>query len=145
MRSAIFTAMSLLVAACSGSKPTASGPPVAVQRTEMRAALSTDGAPAPAATAAQVPAAPSAPVVAQLQFRDHIIVIRAGSGELRYDVQTRAGLLLAGGLTPAELGRQFPALAEQLRDSRAMQMKLDATLHRNAGAGADRRLFPDER
>ena len=78
--------------------------------------------------AAQEKAAATAPgtVVAKVQFRDHVLVIRTGGGEMRYDVQDRAGLLLASSLTRAQLDRQFPDIAGQFRDSTAIH--IDASL-----------------
>jgi hypothetical protein len=111
-------ALPILLVACSGSKPNV---PVTVQRAEMKAAVE----PAPPVSTR------NGPVVAQLQFRDHVLVIRAGSGELRYDVQSRAGVLLASSLSRQELARQFPGVSDQLGDSTAV--KLDASLHRDAG------------
>src|SRR5262245_16313920 len=131
MRTAALVVLPFVVGACSGSKPTASSTPVTAPQpsaqAENRAALPVDSAPASSAAPAIAPSQHGR-VVAQLQFRDHVLVIRAGAGELRYDVQTRAGLLIAGALTMPELNRQFPAVAEQFRDSTAVV--LDASLHR---------------
>ena len=65
-------------------------------------------------------------MLAEVQFRDHVLVIRSGSGERRYDVHARGGAILASSLTRAELDRRFPAIADHFRDSMAIQ--LDATL-----------------
>jgi hypothetical protein len=115
MRSTALAVLSVLASACSGSKPIGSDPPVAVQRAEMRGSSS-----------AAPPAAAPAPVIAELRFRDHVLVIRPGAGEVRYDVQTPAGLLLASSLSRSELDRQFPAIAGQFSDSTALP--IDATL-----------------
>jgi hypothetical protein len=62
-----------------------------------------------------------------------VLVIRSGArdGELRYDVQDRAGQLLARSLTRGELDRRFPAIGEQFRDSTALP--LDASLGATSG------------
>jgi hypothetical protein len=128
MRWTVLAVLSLVVAACSGSHPTATGSPVQSQRVELRAA-SADPVSLPPAPAAVLPSH-HGKVVAQLQFRDHILVIRAGAGALRYDVQSRAGTLLAGWLTRDELIERFPAIADQFRDSTA-SIQLDASLDRD--------------
>ena len=112
----------------SGSNPVAAGPPIQVQRSEVRpfAQGSTVAPPAAAGRA-------HGRVLARLQFRDHVLVIRTGatSGDLRYDVQTRAGLLLARSLTRVELGEKFPAIADQFGDSTALTIDASRTTATN--------------
>ncbi len=106
----------LALAACTGSST--SGSQVTAQHAEMRPAV-----------AEKTRATAPGHVVAKVQFRDHVLVIRSGSGEMRYDVQTRAGLLLARSLTRSQLDRQFPDIAGQFGDSTAIQV--DASLDRS--------------
>jgi hypothetical protein len=132
MRGIAIAALSLLAAACSGSKPTASGTALDVQRTEVRGGEDRAAAAGPTVTRSSRGA-----VLAEVRFRDHVLVIRAGSGDrgaapevdraLEFDVETRAGVLLARSLTRDELDRQFPAIGRHFRESTAIQ--LDATLH----------------
>lgn len=123
MRAAI-AALSL-AAACSGSHPTGSSPAVQVQHTEVR------GSQESTATAPVVSYASGGQILAEVQFRDHVLVIRSGAGERRYDVRARGGKLLAGALTRDELDLRFPEIADSFRDSTAIQ--LDATLEPQAG------------
>lgn len=111
------------LAACTGSST--SGSQVTVQRAELRPG-------APESVAATAPGH----VVAKVQFRNHVLVIRSGSGEMRYDVQDRAGLLLASALTRSQLDRQFPDIAGQFRDSTAIH--IDASLTPDDRGNADR-------
>lgn len=94
------------------------------------------------AAASSTSASPAAPVLAEIRFRDHVLVIRSGArdGDLRYDVQDRAGQLLARSLTRGELGRQFPAIAEQFHDSTALP--LDASLGATSGREDSREAPP---
>jgi hypothetical protein len=131
MRCIAIAALSLLAAACSASRPNASGPALEVQRTDLR------GSEERAAAGPSVAYAARGPVLAEVQFRDHVLVIRAGAGgvgDQRFDVETRGGALLAGSLTREELDRQFPAIAQHFRESTAIQ--LDATLERGSDAPA---------
>jgi hypothetical protein len=133
MRCIAIAALSLLAAACSASRPSASGSAVEVQRTELR------GSEESAATGPALAYAARGPVLAEVQFRDHVLVIRAGAGgagDQRFDVQTRGGALLASALTRDELDRQFPAIAQHFRESTAIQ--LDATLERGSDGPAAR-------
>jgi hypothetical protein len=129
MRRAALAALAalLLAAACSGSKPTASRTAVQVQRTEVHG--SEERTTAPVVAHAARPR-----VLAEVQFRDHVLVIRSGSGEHRYDVHARGGAILASSLTRTELDRRFPEIADHFRDSTAIQ--LDATLETQAGPAA---------
>jgi hypothetical protein len=126
MRRAALAAL-LLVAACSGSKPTASRSAVQVQRTEVHGSEERTTTPV-------VTQAARGRVLAEVQFRDHVLVIRSGSGEHRYDVHARGGALLASSLTRAQLDRRFPEIADHFRDSTAIQ--LDATLETPAEPAA---------
>jgi hypothetical protein len=99
-----------LAAACSA--PIASDRPIDVQHVDVRGS--------------SAPAAQRAPVIAQLQLRDHRLVVRAGSGALLYDVETRAGTLVAAALSWTDLEQRFPAIAETVRDSTALT--IDASL-----------------
>ena len=95
-----------------------------VQRAELRGSSDESSAAGPS-----IAHAARGPVLAEVQFRDHVLVIRAGAGAAqRFDVKTRGGALLAGSLTRAELDSQFPAIAQHFRESTAIQ--LDATLSR---------------
>jgi hypothetical protein len=123
MRCMAIALLSLLAAACSASRPNASGPAVQVQRAELRGSGESTTAGPSVAYAAR------GPVLAEVQFRDHVLVIRAGASDAqRFDVKTRGGALLASSLTREELDRQFPAIAQHFRESTAIQ--LDATLSR---------------
>ena len=114
MRSAGLAALLVVsLAACTGSST--SGSQVTVQHAELRPG-------APESVSATAPG----PVMAKVQFRHHVLVIRSGSGEMRYDVEDRGGQLLASKLTRAQLDRQFPDIAGQFRDSNAIH--IDASL-----------------
>ena len=131
MRCIAIAALSVLAAACSASRPTASDTAVEVQRTELR------GSAESAAGGPSIALALRGPVLAEVQFRDHVLVIRAGAGgasDQRFDVETRGGDLLATSLTREELDRRFPAIAQHFRESTAIQ--LDATLERGSDGPA---------
>ena len=122
----------LVAPACSSTseKPVASSAPLQIQHTELRASE------APATR-------PPGRVLARVQFRDHVLVVRTGSasGDMRYDVESRGGALLARSLSRSELGLQFPAIADQLGDS--MAIDASATTRPAAPAGDD--AFPPAR
>ncbi|HWM89021.1 MAG TPA: hypothetical protein VNO33_24385 [Kofleriaceae bacterium] len=118
MRSIALAAVSLLAAACSGSGPTAQ---VSAQHAEVRA----DGEPAGGPVVTQ---AARGQVIAEIQFRDHVLVVRSLARGRRFDVQSRSGALLASSLTRDELDRKFPAIGDHFRDSTAIH--IDATLDR---------------
>jgi hypothetical protein len=120
MRWIVIATLSLPALACSGSKPSASSQVASVQRTELRG---TGEAQRPTPTVAHQS---RGAVLAEVRFRDHVLVIRAGAGERRFDVRTRAGKLLATSLSREQLDARFPAIGAHFRDSRAIQ--LDATL-----------------
>jgi hypothetical protein len=127
LRAGSAAALLLAVSACSGSKPMSSDHPVDVQRAEVQ------GSSTPSQSA-------RGPVVVQLQLRDHVLVVRAGSGSgaLSYDVENRSGTLLADALSWRELEQQFPTIADKVRDSTALT--IDASL---TGAGtAERAASP---
>jgi hypothetical protein len=119
--------LSLAATACSGSRPSASGSGASVQRTELRGT-------GEAAQAPSVAHQSSGGVLAEVRFRDHVLIIRAGAGQRRFDVRTHGGKLLATSLTREQLDARFPVIGAHFRDSQAIQ--LDATLQQSA-LGAD--------
>jgi hypothetical protein len=119
MRWIAIAGLSLAAVACSGSKPSAPSSTASVQRTELRGADEAQPTPTVAHRSRGA-------VLAEVRFRDHVLVIRAGAGERRFDVRTRTGKLLASSLSREQLDARFPAIGAHFRDSRAIQ--LDATL-----------------
>lgn len=121
LRAGYAAALTLIVSACSGSKPMSSDHPIEVQRAEVQ------GSSTPSRSA-------RGPIVVQLQLRDHVLVVRAGSGSgaLSYDVENRSGALLADALSWPELEKQFPTIADKVRDSTALT--IDASLTRTGAA-----------